>query len=174
MHTSEALGARGLRCSPYTSLMAICGHYSPPMSHNHAPECSLCSCRPAAVGFSRTLPLLLLLLLTVAVVIEVYSLILTHSNKPYWPTSVPAAMRRVVYLPARWLRYTHLHIHMPNMDSLMEDPLTLILLAEYILFILVQSPALTPHLLCAAPSISLCLSALVYQPVSGPSCGLDH
>lgn len=99
-------------------------------------------------------------------------------NKPYWPTSMPAVMQGVVYLPEWWVRYTdtHTHVHMPNMDSLMEDPLMLFLFTEYILFILVQSPALTPHLFYSAPSISLCLSALslVYQPVSGPSCGLDH
>lgn len=64
--------------------MAICGHYSPPMSHTHAPEGSLWA---AAVGFYTTLPplLLLLLLLTVAVVTDVYSLILppqTHHTDP--------------------------------------------------------------------------------------------
>lgn len=49
-----ALGARGLRRSPHTSLMAICGHYSPPISHTHVPECSFCSCRAAAVGLCNT------------------------------------------------------------------------------------------------------------------------
>lgn len=36
--------------------------------------------------------------------------------------------------------HAHARTHTPNMDSLMEDPLTLFLLTESILFILVQSP----------------------------------
>ncbi|CAB1415835.1 unnamed protein product [Pleuronectes platessa] len=52
MYTSVALGARGLRRSPHTSLMAICGHYGPPMSHGRACECSCCSSRASIVGFN--------------------------------------------------------------------------------------------------------------------------
>lgn len=180
VYTSMALGAWGLRCSPHTLLMAICGHYSPPMSHTHASECSLCSSRATAVGISATLYChhrrrCLLLLLTVAVVIDVYSLILppqTHHTDP--PVRLQSCKALFICQQDGW--DTHTHTHMPNMDSLMEDPLMLFLLTEYILFILVQSPALTPHLFYSAPSISLCLSALslVYQPVSEPSCGLDH
>lgn len=78
-------GAWSQCCSPHTSLMAICGHYSPPMTHTHTLECSLCPSRAGAVGFSTTLPPLLLLLLTAAVNIDVYSPILapqTHYTAP--------------------------------------------------------------------------------------------
>ncbi len=113
VYISVALGARSLRRSPHTSLMAICGHYSPPMSHTHAPECSLCSSRAAAVGFSTTLPPPLLLLL-LAYCGCCYWCLFSHStpsNTPYWPTSTPAVMQGVVYLPARWVRYTHTHTY---------------------------------------------------------------
>ena len=43
--------ARSQCCSPHTSLMAICGHYGPPMSHTHSPEWSLCSSRACCCVF---------------------------------------------------------------------------------------------------------------------------
>lgn len=92
--------------------MAICGHYSPPMSHSNAPECSFFSFRAAAVGFSTTLlllPLLLLLLPTVAVIIDVYSLILPPQTDP---TDPPACLQpcKVLFI---WQhdQYTHAHTH---------------------------------------------------------------
>lgn len=174
VYISLAQGARSQYCSPHTSLMAICGHYGLPMSHTRAPNAAsaplglplwvspqnYCSHHHCCCAYSGCCYRCLFS----------YS---TPSNTSYQPNSMPAVMQGVVYLPARWVRYTQ-DMHTPNMDSLMEDPLTLFLLAEYILFILVQSPALTSHLFYSAPSISLCLSALVYQPMSGPSCGLDH
>lgn len=97
VYISLAQGARSQYCSPHTSLMAICGHYGLPMSHPRAPECSLCSFRAAAVGFSETLllppPLLLLLLLTVAAVIDVYSLILPPQTHHTDPTACPQSCK---------------------------------------------------------------------------------
>lgn len=107
--------------------MAICGHYSPPMSHTHTPECSFWSSRAADVGFSTTpLPLLHVVSHCGCCYWCLFSRS-TPSNTPHWPTSMPAVMQGVVYLSARWVRYTHTHsdthIHMSNMDPQMEDPL---------------------------------------------------
>lgn len=113
LYTSVARRARGLRCSPNTSLMAICGHYSSPVSHTHAYECRLCSSRATIVAFSTILPPPPLLVV-VAYCGCCYWCLFSHStpsNTPYWPTSTPAVMLGVVYLPARWLRYTHTRTH---------------------------------------------------------------
>ncbi len=114
VHTSVTLGARSPHCSPHTSLMAICGHYSPPMTNTHTLECSLCSSRAATVGFSTTLPLppLLLLFLTVPVVIDVYSLILppqTHHTDP----QVRLQSCKALFICQRdgWDKYTHTDAH---------------------------------------------------------------
>lgn len=165
--------------------MAICGHYIPAMTHTHASECSLCSSRAAAVGYGATLPPRPQQpppLVVVPYCGCCYWCLFSHSS-PLKHTALThqcACSHARRCLSARKMGEIHTHtstrVHMPNMDSLMEDPLTLFLLTEYILFILVQSPALTPHRFYSAPSISLCLSALslVYQPVSGSCCGLDH
>lgn len=107
MYLSIALGTQGLHCLPHTLLMAICGHYSPTVSHNNAPEWSLCSSRASGSLHNTTAA-------TVATVVAVYCSCYwcwfshsTPSNTSYWPTSMPAVMQGVVYLPARWLRYTH-------------------------------------------------------------------
>lgn len=71
------LGARGLCCSPHTSLMAICGHYSPPMRHGillkaaSAPPAS-----PLWVSPQHLRRRCLLFLLSVAVAADVDSVIL--------------------------------------------------------------------------------------------------
>lgn len=105
--------------------MAICGHYSPPMSHTHPLTYSMCSSRAVAMGlFTALLPPALLPLYGVLYSGCCYWCLLSHStpsNTPYWHTSGPAVMQGVVYLPERWVRcrhaYKHTHVHMPNMDS---------------------------------------------------------
>lgn len=99
----------------------------------------------------------------------------TTSNTSHWPASVPAVMQGVVYLLARWLRYarTHTHsraglVHTQTMDFLMEGPLTLFLHQEYPFHSgSIPYPFRSSHHFYSAPPISLCLSTLVYQPVSG-------
>lgn len=135
--------ARSQCCSPHTSLMAICGHYGPPMSHTHSPEWSPGSSRARHCGFIDSK--------TTAVFVVPYSDCCywclssrsTPSNTSDWSTSMPTLMKGVVYLPVRWVRsaYAYMQPHRCNMHRLMENPLVLFFFhAVYILFILVQSP----------------------------------
>lgn len=153
--------------------MAICGHYNPPMIHSRTPECSLRSSGAAAAG-SSTAPRLLLL--AAPVVIDVYSLILppqTHHTDP------PACLQSCKELFICWRdgldtrAHTHTHsraglVHTQTMDFLMEGPLTLFLHQEYPFHSgSIPYPFRSSHHFYSAPPISLCLSTLVYQPVSG-------
>lgn len=109
VYISAALGTQGLHSLSHTLLMAICGHYSPIVSHNNAPEYSLYSSRASGSLHNTTAA-------TVATVDAVYCSCYwcwfshsTPSNTSYWPTSMPAVKQGVVYLLARWVRYTHTH-----------------------------------------------------------------
>jgi len=99
VYTSKALGTSGLPCLPHILLMAICGHYSPPMSHTNAPLYRLCSSRASTLGFCHNTTAAVNA--TAAAVIVgscgcCYLCFFSHStplNTWYWPTSMPAFMQ---------------------------------------------------------------------------------
>lgn len=167
--------ARSQCCSPHTSLMAICGHYGPPMSHTHSPEWSPCSSRARHCGFIDSK--------TTAVFVVPYSDCCywclssrsTPSNTSDWSTSMPTLMKGVVYLPVRWVRsaYAYMQPQMQYAPFNGESSRVVFFSRSVYPFYSGSIPLpLTSHLFHSAPSLSLFLDPLAHKPVPGPGRGL--
>lgn len=135
---------------------------------------------PATVCFSTARPLLFLFLLTVIVVIDVYPLVQpTHPSRPkrIRLTHQHAYTHARCYLSAGKMSEITVRIDTDTQtqyQSLMENPLMLFFLPEYIRFIFHPIPPFyfaSIQLLC---SLSLCLYPLAHKPAPWPSCGLDR
>lgn len=157
-------------CSPHTSLIAICGHYNPPMIHSRLSECSLHSSGATATGSSTALWLLLLAALLLLMFIPSFyhhkHIILTHQRACSHARSclsLGEMAQTRVRAHARMLG-THSDYRLSNggsshaVSSHQEYPFHL----GSILY-----PFHSSHHFHSPPSISLFLSTLVYQLVSG-------
>lgn len=88
--------ASGLHCSPHTSLMAIGGHYGPPMTHRLLVQAARRSPEAHTLGFSSAAAASVFFFLFCCCCR--WGLFLPLPSFKHWPTAMPTLMQSVVYL----------------------------------------------------------------------------